>query len=185
MDLWRVGLFRLLVAGIFVTGGSLLNAGDAQALGLGLHVAVGQGENNHEQIGISLDTAVAEDRQFNYRMNLGFEKFELEDHWGDKDKFSGWILENTFGFQILANEKLKLWAGPQIVTGLYENDFGFGLGASLGVNLHIGDKTSLGITLGVRRSEYSGILDDSEYDTIGYLRVDFFFRTAGDRFVSR
>lgn len=174
--------FRFLITGIFVVGFCFCVASKARAHGFGLHVAGGAGENAHAQIGLSWDTAVAEDRLFNYRMNLGYEKFKLENHWGDTDKFSGLILENTFGFRLHADENMRLWTGPQVVTGLYDNDFAIGLGFSLGANWHLADQKSVAVTIGVRRSEYSGILDYSEYETVGYLRLEFFLRTGRDRF---
>jgi len=175
-------LFRLFVVGVFVTGGFMTLGTEAQAHGLGFHVAAAQGESGHFQIGGSWDTAVAENRLINYRMNLGLETFKLKNYWGETEKLSGWILENTLGFRLFADDKVRIWAGPQIITGFYKEDLGIGLGLSLGANFHLDKKRSLGMTIGARRSEYSGIWDYSEYESVGYLRLDYFFRSKNDYF---
>ncbi len=177
---WTLRGLAVILLGVVV----LFSSSEVWAHGLGVHFSEGIGENQHSQLGLSWDTSVAMNRAFNYRLNLGYEQFKLDDKFGVEEKFEGWILENTFGFMILANENLRLWAGPQLVTGLYESDLGIGIGMSLGINLHIGESSSLGLTLGVRRSEYSGILDTSDHETIGYLRMDLFFRTTNDYFRS-
>ena len=183
MNRWSgKGVFRFLMIGLLAAGGFIASASGAQAHGLGFHIANGTGEHSHQQIGFSWDTAVAEDQPFNYRLNLGYEKFALDRNDGGRDNFSGWILENTFGYRILANNNLRFWGGPQVVTGLYENDFGLGAGLALGINLHLSGVTSLGITAGVRRSDYSSIMGRDHMENIGYLRFDFFLRTPGDRF---
>jgi hypothetical protein len=175
-------VFRLVLAGVSIVGGIVFNAPEARGHGFGFHITGGLGEHLHRQAGLSWDTAVAEDRLFNYRLNLGYEAFELNEDGGFREKFDGLILENTFGFRLLATEGMRLWGGPQIITGIYEGDIGLGAGLSLGANLHVSESSSVGITLGARSIEYSGFLGGTESESIGYLRLDFFYRSMRDRF---
>lgn len=173
---------RLWLTGLILLAGIIMSPVNGWGHGFGVHVAAGQGDSAHRQAGLSWDTAVADATLFNYRMNLGREKFRLDNSWGEKEKMSGTILENTFGFRLLANEQLRLWAGPQLVAGIYDGEIGAGAGLALGVNLHLMPRLSLGVTVGGRRSEYSGLLGGSDLESIGYLRIDLFFRLPGDRF---
>lgn len=170
---WFLAVTVALLAGLTAPGA-------ARAHGLGLHVAAGAGENLHGQFGLSWDTAVARDSLLNFRMNLGYERFELEDDWGWKEDYHGVILEETLGVCLLANERLRLWAGPQLVTGLYDGDVGIAYGAALGGNLHLDPLTSLGLTVSLRRMEYSGFIGGDEKETVAALRLDFFFRLRDD-----
>ena len=157
-----------------------LGAGQAQGHGFGLFYADSlSGESR--QVGLSWDTAVAADRLFNYRMNLGYEWLDFEEDHGDSSN-SGVTLDNTFGFRFLGNEVMRLWAGPQITVGAYDGDVGYGVGASLGGNFHVSEAMSLGLTAGVRAMRYEGIMGGADSKTIGFLRLDVFFRTPSDRF---
>jgi hypothetical protein len=157
----------------------LLRAGEAQGHGFGLFYSDSFNAESR-QAGLSWDTCVAADRLFNYRMNLGFEWLEIEDD--SESNNNGVLLDNTFGFRLLANEVLRLWAGPQVAVGIYDGNIGYGAGASLGSNLHLTEAMSLGLTAGVRAMRYEGVFGGEDSETIGFLRLDLFFRTPGDRF---
>lgn len=172
---------RWLVALLLAIAG-LATPAEVRAHGLGFHVAAGAGENFHGQFGLSWDTAVARDSLLNFRMNLGYERFELKNEAGNQEDFAGGILEETLGVRLLANERLRLWAGPQLSTGLYNGDLGIGYGVALGGNLHFDSLTSLGLTVSLRRMEYSGFLSGDEKETVAALRLDFFFRLPRDDF---
>ena len=58
-----------------------------------------------------LDTAVARNTVFNYRLNLGYEKFESKDADLDMESI---IVDNTFGFAAFRNKVVRLWLGPQV-----------------------------------------------------------------------
>jgi hypothetical protein len=175
-------IFSYIPASILMVGGILFHASGVCAHGWGVHVAGGLGDHSHKQVGLSWDTTVAEDRLFNYRMNLGYEWFELDESYGAREKFSGVFLENTFGFRLFANEGMRLWWGPQTVMGIYDAEIGFGLGLSLGANLHVSETSTIGITFGARSMEYNGLLGGTEREKVGYLRLDFFYRLVRDRF---
>lgn len=167
----------LLATGVAV----LVVAGRAQAHGLGAHAAVGVGERSHQQVGFTWDTALASDRLLNFRLNLGYERFELRNEFGDEYDYKGVILEETLGVRLLANERLRLWAGPQLVTALYSGEAGAGWGVALGGNWHLEGVTSLGLTLSVRRMDYSSLVwGKDEKETVGSLQLLLMFRLPRD-----
>ncbi len=159
-----------------------LGAGTAHAQGVGVFAGGGKGDHAHQELGLVWDTTVASDRLFNYRMNLGWERFDLDDKFSEKEGFRGVLLENSFGFRLATSEAGRLWAGPQVLFGVYQGDFGAGLGLVLGENLHAGKVLSVGLTAGVRRMNYSGIFGESDFETVGFGRIEFLLRQAGDRF---
>ena len=160
----------------------LVGAGAVHAQGGGVFVGGGEGDHAHQELGLVWDTAVASDRLFNYRMNLGWERFDLDNKFSEKEGFRGVLLENSFGFRLDGGEAGRLWAGPQLLFGVYQGDFGAGLGVVLGENLHLGKTLSVGLTAGIRRVSYSGLLGDSDFETVGFGRVEFLLRQARDRF---
>jgi hypothetical protein len=123
--------------------------------------------------GLAIDTNVAADRLFNYRLNLGYQKTnrefdvpslgssiiaaplagELRNIDGD-----GLSLNNHFGFGMLRTRDVRLWAGPTLRLGfdVFDTnsnsvdivDVYAGVGAALGINIHTGSLVSLGITAG-------------------------------------
>jgi len=149
--------------------------------GLGLYTAAAAGDHQHTQFGLTWDTCVARACPFNYRMNLGYESFKFDDDWGETENYHGVILENTFAGRLYASPAMRLWAGPQLITGLYNNDLGLGIGLSAGCNLHASENTSLGLSVGVRRMLYSDAWDDDR-ETLGFLRLELLFRLGADTF---
>ena len=96
----------------------VLHENEAQAHGLGVHFLNSLGGSEHRQAGFSWDTSVASKDLFNYRMDLGYEWLDF-DKEELKDIDQGVTLENTFGFRLYGDEEMRLWAGPEIVTGIY------------------------------------------------------------------
>jgi hypothetical protein len=127
-------------------------------------------------LGFVVDTAVAKDTLFNYRLNIGLEKW----NWG-VDSFQNIAsselfrlgLYNTFGFGVIRIRPIRFWLGPQVgltvltepATGtgtildifqLTQNNgaLGYTIGAAAGVNINIGEKITIGVDGGARRWDY-------------------------------
>ena len=133
-------------------------------------------------IGVMLDTNVARDSLFNYRLNISLDENEI--NFGRfKDKLDGYVMDHTFGFGVLRNQNVRLWIGPQINLSYYnESDFdmfGIGLGPAIGVNIHAGDKVSFTIASGYKYNFLFGELGDADftgYDGQFYINFGVLFR---------
>lgn len=210
--LWTVSLGFLVC---------LFAASSARAVGLGFYGEVGGGnseweldfdsggeedfdaDTSHAGFGFVLDTAVSTDRVFNYRLNVGYDRFanELEDGGDDVD-FDGLVIDNTFGFGIVRTPEVRLWIGPQIRFAAYSGSpdgaedlditlGAFGLGPVLGLNLNVGPVATLAFELGIRWIGYAGEgeWDDGSNDDFDvsisegmlFLNAAMLFRT-GERF---
>jgi hypothetical protein len=123
-------------------------------------------ETDHKTraIGFVLDTNVARDSLFNYRLNLSLDEMEF-DGGSDAD---GYVMDHTFGFGVLRNQNVRLWIGPQINLSYYDEDdldiFGLGFGPAIGVNIHAGDKISFTVTSGYKYNFLFGSDGDDDYD---------------------
>ena len=124
----------------------------AYATGMGLYFSAGLGESEFDEEwsgniwadlntkgdsntfggGLVFDTAVAKNKLFNYRLNIGYEKLEykadsifndtantdITDSTQDYQLyFHRVVLDNTFGFGVVRNKNWRLWIGPQIRLG--------------------------------------------------------------------
>jgi opacity protein-like surface antigen len=186
-----------------------LIAAPAGATGLGLYLTYGDGSSEldenwdddssfHELStegdsefyggGFVLDTAVALDRVFNYRLNVGFEKLEYEadsvfnETLGSPLAFRVYdldvkrlVIDNTFGFGIVRLEGFRMWLGPQIRIGGMWGDGNqatatqtaevdvagvvLGFAPVLGFNINAPGNVSIGIDLGYRWSFMGGKID--------------------------
>ncbi|MEI6970105.1 MAG: hypothetical protein WCL44_01190 [bacterium] len=110
-------------------------------------------------LGFVLDTAVARDSLFNYRLEIGYERRQDtfdNDFTFDTDLL---VLNNTFGFGIVRSHVVRVWLGPQLRifggTGSGGNTsggntdvtmLGAAAGLALGANFHLGDVVSLCIS---------------------------------------
>jgi len=175
----------------------------ARALGMGLYVEgatggatfSGNGNNDrdtdtdqHIGFGLNLDTAVAKDKLFNYRLKLGYESVDFG--WDVGTVTAGWdchsfVLDNTFGFAVLKRPVTRLWLGPQIrlaslngtgkTSGNDLNGGGIGLGLVLGANFHVGPVVSLGLEAGYREMFYFIDLPDSNNNGFNTILDGHFF----------
>ena len=127
--------------------------------------------------GFVLDTAVAEDQLFGYRLNVGYTKIKINnDNAPDIDgyEFQGY---NNLCIGIFRSEYIKFWIAPQlglgIISGKYElnNQAYFNrfvtyfasIGLAAGINMHISDLISIGLDSGYRVSKHSGSGDYNSY----------------------
>lgn len=143
--------------------------------------------SNDLGVGLTLDTAVARDRLFNYRLNLDYQHAWLNASSPDlptinEFEYDGFEIDNIFGFGAIRRESLRWWIGPAIrlaagrallradggalVQSLPQFDVGAGI--VTGVNLHWGKHFSLGATLGYYIN-YSGLLIRTQQNEIQYF----------------
>ncbi len=140
---------------------------NANAVGLGVYGGTSTGSANWSQYsypdfgtglerreyGFVLDTAVAKDKVFNYRLQIGHVEASY-----DGLEFSGETVINTFGFGIVRTQAMRLWLGPQIgmrdlksKVGSIHNG-GIEYGAVIGMNFHVSPSVSLTAEAGRRFS---------------------------------
>ncbi len=126
------------------------------------------------QAGMLFDTNVAQDRLFNYRLQIGLDFSNATFYDQDRSQSADmniWQLSfcNTFGFGFVRNEMVRFWVGPQVGFGLgfepnflqkgyYSEpgdffEFDFFAGVGLGINIHLGDTVSLFADAGLRLHE--------------------------------
>lgn len=124
--------------------------------------------------GALLDTAVARNKFFNYRLYLGYDTvMNSGGRLFDAFNMHRVVLSNTFGFAVFANKFIRVWLGPalslQIQYGngkyssyeysiffyearhyhrkstIYILDFGI----AYGINMHVSDRISLGLDIDI------------------------------------
>jgi hypothetical protein len=145
---------------------------------------------------------------FNYRLNMGFEKFhacfDFEDTsptFGPDFDAVGVAMDHTFGFAVLRHDVARLWIGPTVRLGFYagegdidevgvDGDFVVaeaGVGAAFGANFHIGHRFTISPSIGYRRSAYAGINDDNDFTdeltatgNTAYVKLSLMARTGSD-----
>ncbi len=155
-------------------------------------------DTNQTGLGFQMETdPVNKDKVFSYRCQAGLEARELEDEEGVSFELGGIMLNNTFSFGGNISEKVRIWAGPQVLFGIYAGDTDeeyagddfsftgvlFGLGIAGGANFALGDeKAILTTTIGWRSFGVAGVTEwyDEEEDMTGdgsefYVSVGIMF----------
>jgi hypothetical protein len=179
---------------------------DTMAVGLGLYGTSGTGDGEYEfdddasvaydldvdiqrgGFGFVLDTAVANDRMFNYQLNIGIYNWSEEFENDAEFDLSGLMMSHDFGFGVLRNRHVRLWLGPEIRIaygtgddadndGYDVNIVSLGAGPVLGVNLHLGPVVSLGFKSGYLFESVFGTADGDGVESIDFYGGDeiFFF----------
>lgn len=166
----------------------LLLAGNSFAIGLGAYFDLGAGSGEAEYdysgsdkfdidtkfwgLGFQLETnPLTKNKVFSYRLQVGYERRDIEDDDNTTLELDGFVVNNTFAFGGNTSERVRIWGGPQVLVGFYDGETdkdylgdeisfsgaGFGLGAAGGVNFGLGSgKTVLTTTLGVRVFGFAG-----------------------------
>lgn len=125
-------------------------------------------------IGVQLDTNVARNRLFNYRVEIlvefvdGTSEYSLAGLSGSSDDdfaAGGFGINQTFGLGLIRRPGFRLYAGPTLRLGLFGGEgedirlggteldatdyvgFDLGLGLELGLNLHTGKRTSVSLSV--------------------------------------
>lgn len=171
-----VALLSLFIFFIGATG--------VYAVGLGPYVEIGGGSGDWEYdssdynywedsvnvdtrnagFGFVLDTSPRDSKVFNYRLNVGFERHDVEFPSGATIELGGLTVDNTFGFSVVRNRNVRFWIGPQIRLAYYTGDRGnvdysitaFGIGPILGVNFAMGPAATISLSGGIRILGYAG-----------------------------
>jgi hypothetical protein len=177
---------RILLIASFIHFLFLIAATQVYALGIGFYttgkagVALWNTGKNGTVVnyglgaGFVLDTAVASNELFNYRLNAGYENV-IESGFPFFQKYSvnRITVSNAFGFGIVRIKYLRVWTGPQVELGcqfistsaqklegnpLYisynKNSidhvfFTLGIGAVLGININPGDLFTMSFEIGL------------------------------------
>ncbi|WP_455205917.1 hypothetical protein [Kaarinaea lacus] len=183
-------------------------ASNSFALGLGLAVGKGteewedndtsfyDGDREVSNIGFVLDTAVAKNKVFNYRLTLMSEENKIDT--GGRVNLKGYAMTHDFGFGVFRNKHVRLWLGPQLKGAYYEemtnssgleigDAVGFGLSAVAGVNVHLPKVVSFGFTAGYQvvgayaGSYDSDFVDDLDVNSSGpFFSASLIFRIDDD-----
>jgi len=130
-------------------------------------------------LGFVFDTAVAKDKLFNYRLQLGFEAWKDESEADEELDLSGIAWTNDFGFGVLRTPNLRLWLGPELklayVKGTLEASpdldmslLNFGIGPTIGVNFNVGSTLTLAVKTGYLFEFFSALGERSPFDDITY-----------------
>jgi len=166
-------------------------------------------DRNEFGIGFALDTNLAKDRVFNYRLDLGFHIDDWTNNAGPPflgyTNGYGLMWNNAFGFGVVRTENFRLWIGPaaRMNVDYYSNanpflgnladivDFQVGVGPQIGFNTHLGRHltTTLSVAYNYKWGWYFApnsvfFTNTSFSHTDNYVGVNlaFFFRTSGDQF---
>lgn len=202
----RMGLkFAVIVIGMALMGQNLC------AIGLGFYGSGGAGtaeeldadakanneaeiDSNYAEFGLLLDTAVARNKVFNYRLTLGYRRANIEVNDPDSNysipsvtqdydvDVDGVTWGNAFGFGVFRREAFRLWVGPAVDLSYFQGDsekfsldlsgYRIGLGPIFGLNFNFGSVVTLAFSAGYRVSflhvdaEYDAY--DKDYDTMEY-----------------
>lgn len=209
-------LFCMFMLVLFLFSGSSF-AGD---FGFYIEAASGSGEMEYEDdylgddewdndvsvasIGFQLESNALGKSSgvFSFRFQAGLELRELDydGYFGDVDVLDmyGISTKYTFAFGGDINNKVRLWAGPQLMLGLftsssedwadeYEMDFGwmFGVGVAGGANVALGNRAVFTATLGYRVTGTLGFTDlDWDYEDDTDDEYDLTTGNGGEAFVS-
>ncbi len=143
---------------------------------------------NTALVGLTLDSNVAANRVFNYRLDL---YYGAGDHDGVTSDMFG--MNHTFGFGVVRTRPVRVWLGPQI--GMYYESgddiwdswdaYGFNIGPAIGINFNMGPVVSLALTGYARFGAYyydSDWGDESDSERIMGMNLALYFRTRGDRY---
>ena len=133
--------------------------------------------------GFILDTAVAKDKLFNYRLGVGMEKKEYEIDDGPTLKVDNFVMDNDFGFGVYRSPNFRLWLGPELkisygtesVDGLDYSVVSIGVGPVVGLNYNIGERLTLGVKSGYLFEYTAGYGEDDNGDSVDHSGTDDFF----------
>ena len=112
------------------------------------------GEYGFLGAGLVLDSCLAKNQLFNYRLQLGYQK-DLKYPDYPTHKIS---MNNYFGFGIVRMKYFRWWLGPQLGLRYYildsgngtDNEAGGNVGLVMGFNFNIGQVFTIGLDFGFR-----------------------------------
>jgi hypothetical protein len=186
---------------IMVTFLFICSAPDALATGFGFYGTLGKGTlkfddgwwasdangNSREDTvligtGMVLDTSVAQNQVFNYRLNVGYEKLKIDlDQTSESDRLESVVIDQDFGFAVYKSDATRIWFGPEQRIFFSHDEFGLGIGPVLGINLHTSREASVALKLGYLFSGFASF-SDYEKESHAFLNLAILFRSEGDQF---
>jgi hypothetical protein len=113
-------------------------------------------------IDVVMDTAVAKNRLFNYRISLECDNtIQKRDYLFCDYSYNvnRLVLANTFGFGFIRTRFVRLWAGPQFALSyefkntsstISDSKMYSKIGTVVGINFHTGEDTTLSFEMGFR-----------------------------------
>ena len=181
MRIKPVIIFTLILTVLFLASNSF-------AIGFGFYFDLGTGSGEAEYdisgsdefdvdtdffgLGFQLETnPLTKNKVFSYRLQVGYERRDIEDDENVTLELNGLVINNTFAFGGNTSERVRIWGGPQVLVGFYDGETdknyfgdeisfsgaGVGLGVAGGFNFGLGSgKTVLTTTLGVRGFGFAG-----------------------------
>jgi len=126
MTTWALGI------GVYFSGGYSYDKWETSTFHNLNKISLGYLNKTMYGGGIILDTCAAKNEIFNYRLNVGIERYNIDplkntnlfDHFKNNNVTNSISLKNvkiqrlgiinTFGFGILKRENFRLWIGPQL-----------------------------------------------------------------------
>ena len=200
-----VVLMLMVSSPVYSVGfGLFLNGGNAEAKWDG-DLLNADTDGKHLDFGFSLDTNLATDRLFNYRMELGKAYWEVErfNNEGVTADLDGMVMNQDFGFGGLVSDSVRLWLGPELrltylngeLNGVAPTDidlFGYGFGAAVGADINFPGRLTLSVKAGYVMMNYYG--NGPNWDGVNWQKSDYaidedliyagltlFFRTKSSR----
>jgi hypothetical protein len=193
--------------GFFEYGRDFTGSGGDLAGAVANVIPLSSFDRNEFGVGFSLDTNLARDRLFNYRLDLGFHVVD----WANPNLLAaagtqngyGFMWNNAFGFGVFRNEHVRLWLGPagRVNFDYYSNSFTdtldivdvqLGVGPEIGFNMHLGRHftTTLSVAYNYKwgwyafanSNTFNNDVTISHTDNYVGVNLAFFFRTSGDQF---
>lgn len=161
-------------------------------------------DHSRGNFGLVVDTCVAGDKSFNYRMNVGHGYGTVDVTRKRRDLVTDlvttkryhyfvydWHFYNTFGIGVVRTKLIRFFLGPQIgicymndVNAARYSEFSFKLGLDFGLNINVGSFFTISPDGGVRFVGNIGTNPMTSYGYEGFATLAFIFR-MGDTYSAK
>ena len=133
--------------------------------------------------GMVLDTSVARNRVFNYRLNVGYEKLKVDTvQEYEIDRLESLVVDQDFGSAVYMSDSSRIWFGPELRVLIAHDEFAMGVGPVLGINLHTGKETTVALKLGFLFTSFVPGSADYDKESHAFLNLAILFRAEGDQY---
>jgi hypothetical protein len=144
--------------------------------------------------GIVVDTTIAKDSLFNYRLNIGagfgqvgvkktrrdlFDIFNPVSKTNYVFRIIDFQMFHSFGFGVVRTPTFRLWIGPQFGYGYADHKYGevyFKLGPIIGFNFNIGEVVTLFFDIGARFYAAVAKIPSTSTGYTGFANAGILFR---------